>query len=491
MLLRLTLKPIISTQSFLGLEPSRGHRHKSCERENRGHHLVSRFHHVVFSYIQCHGKFELWIFASRKYVLPRLRRALVHANCQLSATPYKNSSPNIDDVLYDSTLHQFNKIANQDVEMQVRRDEVTMRMSRLTERTAFLVIDTNILLHHFDALVQFVADVESSNAPVVIVVPGAVIKELDGHKNNPELRWFASTSSTWLLKKVKERNKVRGQASAETKRKSGNWRVKASDEDQPERLNDFLILDASLFYASLARTILWSGDYNLCIDAQAENMETIENTPEARRKWSSRYLIHSIFGPGINASSFHEERVHFNRKTIIVDEIGQTAAPVDPDAMDVDNTPNHGVVMTRFDVRDDLHRQTRNHFTMLLQDLVETVGGKEIKRHQARGETPSRYAPEWQKIRTPLSQWSASECLVYLDARQRLPVTSPRLETFLRAPYSGAGARRGQDWSRADWQVAIRGLTKIGEDWKDEVFLESAATLDALLGDVYEQTIEL
>ncbi len=220
-------------------------------------------------------------------------------------------------------------------------------------------------------------------------------------------------------------------------------------------------------------------------------IETIENTPEARRKWSSRYLIHSIFGPGINASSFQGEQVHFNRKTIIVDGVGQTAPAGDPDAMDVDNTPNHGVVMTRFDVRDDLHRQTRNHFTVLLQDLVETVGGKEIKRHQARGETPSRYAPEWQKIRIPLSQWSASECLVYLDARKRLPVTSPRLDTFLRAPYTGAGARRGQDWSRADWQVAIRGLSKIGEDWKDEVFLESAATLDSLLEDVYEQTIEL
>lgn len=60
----------------------------------------------------------------------------------------------------------------------------------------------------------------------------AVVDEqvIVSHKKNPELRWFASTSSSWLLKKARDHNKVRGQASAETTRKSGNWRVKTGDE---------------------------------------------------------------------------------------------------------------------------------------------------------------------------------------------------------------------------------------------------------------------
>jgi predicted ribonuclease YlaK len=43
-----------------------------------------------------------------------------------------------------------------------------------------LVVDTNILLHHLDALQQFVADIEH-HLPFTlqIIVPGIVISELD------------------------------------------------------------------------------------------------------------------------------------------------------------------------------------------------------------------------------------------------------------------------------------------------------------------------
>lgn len=50
----------------------------------------------------------------------------------------------------------------------------------LSEHAAFLVTDTNILLHHFEVLAQFVDEVERNSLPVIVIVPGAVIYELDG-----------------------------------------------------------------------------------------------------------------------------------------------------------------------------------------------------------------------------------------------------------------------------------------------------------------------
>jgi hypothetical protein len=41
-------------------------------------------------------------------------------------------------------------------------------------------VDTNIFLHHFEVLTQFVGDVEKLSLPVIVIVPGAVIYELDG-----------------------------------------------------------------------------------------------------------------------------------------------------------------------------------------------------------------------------------------------------------------------------------------------------------------------
>jgi hypothetical protein len=50
----------------------------------------------------------------------------------------------------------------------------------LSEHATFLVTDTNILLHHFEVLAQFVDEVERNSLPVIVIVPGAVIYELDG-----------------------------------------------------------------------------------------------------------------------------------------------------------------------------------------------------------------------------------------------------------------------------------------------------------------------
>lgn len=48
-------------------------------------------------------------------------------------------------------------------------------------------------------------------------------------KNREGLSWFARRASTWLLKKVKERRSVKGQALDETCKPSGNWKKKDMD----------------------------------------------------------------------------------------------------------------------------------------------------------------------------------------------------------------------------------------------------------------------
>ena len=50
----------------------------------------------------------------------------------------------------------------------------------LSELATYFVVDTNILLHHFEVLAQFVDDVERLTLPVIVIVPGAVVHELDG-----------------------------------------------------------------------------------------------------------------------------------------------------------------------------------------------------------------------------------------------------------------------------------------------------------------------
>jgi hypothetical protein len=49
------------------------------------------------------------------------------------------------------------------------------------EENTILVIDTNILLHEFEVLQQFVTEVEKFSLPVTVIIPGIVILELDGY----------------------------------------------------------------------------------------------------------------------------------------------------------------------------------------------------------------------------------------------------------------------------------------------------------------------
>jgi hypothetical protein len=53
---------------------------------------------------------------------------------------------------------------------------------------------------------------------------------LSRQKNREGLSWFARRASTWLLKKVRERRSVKGQALDETCKPSRNWKKRDLDD---------------------------------------------------------------------------------------------------------------------------------------------------------------------------------------------------------------------------------------------------------------------
>jgi len=162
----------------------------------------------------------------------------------------------------NATLRSIDELTNMDVEMQVP----------LTERWAIIVLDTNILLGFLDIIQTFVSEAEQQGLPVLIIIPGAVIHELDIQKNRNNLSWFARRASTWLLKKVKERRSVKGQALNETCKSSGNWKVKEQREELgTERTNDGLILDCCQYFFRVrqCRTFLCSKDKLLAVEAES------------------------------------------------------------------------------------------------------------------------------------------------------------------------------------------------------------------------------
>ncbi|TFY83950.1 hypothetical protein EWM64_g79 [Hericium alpestre] len=196
-------------------------------------------------------------------------------------TPDPNFSPSFsltnsppheveDGPLVDATLRRLEAAVNEDVEMQ----------GALSEYLTYLVMDTNVLLDKLDVLQQFVSDVEALSIPVIVIIPGIVISELDHQKNRPGLEWRARRASTWLLKMVKERRSVKGQAHEETCKRSGKWNVKDPGERGGPEANDDLILDCCEYFARVSnrgyrgRVVLCSSDKNLCFKSESKEIFT-------------------------------------------------------------------------------------------------------------------------------------------------------------------------------------------------------------------------
>ncbi|KAG2056323.1 hypothetical protein BDR06DRAFT_952798 [Suillus hirtellus] len=354
-----------------------------------------------------------------------------------------------------------NSLTLRDVEMQ----------APLSEELTVVVLDTNILLEYLDVIQVFVTEVEERGLPVLIIIPGVVIYELDGQKNRERLSWFARRASSWLLKKVKERRSVKGQALNETCKASGNWKKRDLDaalEFGSERSNDSLIIDCCKYFLRQRRTFLCSKDKLLIVEAESEFVLTIS---PSRNTFSSRDIAEALFGAEA-AARFKFSKYHATYQNSSENLIQVIPAPEpDDDVMDVDDDvssvpqllqPSHSL--------DLLHVQVIDYFTGLLLELVARVAGPDVRSFGC-SNTASKHAPSYS--RKDFATWGAVDCLDYLGAKKRLPRTSPRVDTFMTRPYEGVGARRGQDWSRRDWETALKGLGEIGDDWQEGSIRES------------------
>lgn len=151
--------------------------------------------------------------------------------------------------------------------------------------------------------------------------------------------------------------------------------------------------------------------------------------------------------------------------------------------MDVDESPVAAPeVLLPSHALDLLHIQVIDHFNRLLVELVGRVGQFGSNVIQG-GTTRSIHAPKIPQ--KELTKWDAFECLEFLHSKRRSPPSNPRVEAFLSLPYSHRGARRGQDWARRDWEIALEALAKIGDLWQEGYIRESLAGLQPIFDNVF------
>jgi hypothetical protein len=121
-----------------------------------------------------------------------------------------------------------------------------------------------------------------------------------------------------------------------------------------------------------------------------------------------------------------------------------------------------------------LHEAVIDHFTRLLIELVGRVGGNEVRQETSPEEYAhlSQHAPR----RRHYSRWSVPECVEYLNGGKNIKPRNPPAERFLLKVdprKSVAYARRGWEWSRRDWEVALDNLRETAVAWGDVSIPES------------------
>lgn len=156
------------------------------------------------------------------------------------------------------------------------------------------------------------------------------------------------------------------------------------------------------------------------------------------------------------------------------------------DGMDIDDDSGVTELYHPRHPLDQLHLQVIDHFSELLLELVAKVAGPEAQRFGAA--EMSRHAPAY--TRKQLMFWTVSDSLEFLNTKKACPRSSPRLEEFLMRPYA-RGARRGQEWSRRDWEVALGTLGRIGDMWVEVAgtIRESVLAVEVHMRRVFEGVV--
>jgi hypothetical protein len=190
--------------------------------------------------------------------------------------------------------------------------------------------------------------------------------------------------------------------------------------------------------------------------------------------WTSRAIATALFAgvPMVHLSDFDGETSKAQRRALRTNPGSAPVALANADAMEVDEEPirpSHPL--------DVLHLEVVEHFSQVLLGVVARVGGPEVPWHGPQSGRVSQHAPSWAKV--GFAEWTPRESVRYLGRKEGLQVSGAkleRLENFLMYP-DKRGGRKGQDWTRSDWEGCVLALGEIGRNWEDEELGESSEVL--------------
>lgn len=347
---------------------------------------------------------------------------------------------------------------------------------------ATVIVDTNVLLDYLMVIQKFVADIEQAEWPSVVVIPSAVISELDWQKNTRKsISWSARAASRWILEKLKEDKEakvLRVQASNETLEGSGSKGL------QPDRNteNDISIRDCCRYFRQNTRdpVFLLSGDINLSIRGESDDIQTLE----PRKDWSSLAIASSIFGSDAcrGFDGYIQSQMRPGRTSA---HIQSSTGAVVVDRMNIDIEHSREWIPSH--VLDDLHLQLVDHFTILLKELVERISPEVVQSAGRNGASLSIHAGVLTKS---FEGWTAADCLEHLATLRKMPGSRAlRLESFMSKPHckdtNARGRRRGQDWTRVQWDTGIQMLERVGKVFEDQAIGESVDLLKIAVEDYF------
>ena len=207
-------------------------------------------------------------------------------------------------------------------------------------------------------------------------------------------------------------------------------------------------------------------------------------TLEPRKDWSSRTIASGIFGPDVcrEFDGYVQSQICQGRTSAHIQSLSG-AVVVDRMNIDIENStewiPSH--------VLDDLHLQLVDHFTILLRELVERVN-PEVTR--SAGKNAAGLSMHAGVLTKPFEEWTAADCVEHLTTLRKMPGSlALRLESFLSKPHckdtNARGRRRGQDWTRVQWDIAMQMLARVGKSFEDQAIGESVDLLKVVVEDYF------
>ena len=204
-----------------------------------------------------------------------------------------------------------------------------------------------------------------------------------------------------------------------------------------------------------------------------------------RKDWSSRAIASSIFGSDAcrGFDGYVQSQIRQGRTSA---HIQSSSGAVVVDRMNIDI--EHSAEWIPSHVLDDLHLQLVDHFTILLRELVERVDPGVARSAGKDAATLSMHAGALTK---PLEEWTAADCIGHLASLRKIPGSPAlRLESFMSKPHckdaNARGRRRGQDWTRVQWDTAMQMLEGVGKRFDDQAIGESVDLLRIAVEDHFK-----